>query len=219
MKHKTGHKRTRAAGAGAADRLTLLASLTARIADAAHDLFTRGPGLGHHAGNTYARTTSEPQTLAELAELTGAAPAETFRTLARLTEAGVLKRMPSGWRRYATDRRRAAAARRGVNGRLTERAARYSIERELWAWWQAEDEWMRAPRRPDIKHRPGRGQLSLLPEDGTHAYGPHPRRTDGRLDWRAARREVENERGGVARRQRLAGHTEEAVAALRASVA
>lgn len=211
----------RAAGAGAADRLTLLASLTARIADAAHDLFTRGPGLGHHAGNTYARTTSEPQTLAELAALTGATPAATFRTLARLTEAGVLKRMSSGWRRYASDRRRAAAARRGVNGRLTERAARYSIERELWAWWQAEDEWMRAPRRPDIKHRPGRGQLSLLPDDGTHAYGPHPRRADGRLDWRAARREVENERGGVARRPRLAGHTEEreAVAVLRASVA
>lgn len=211
----------RAAGAGAADRLTLLASLAARIADAAHDLFTRGPGLGHHAGNTYARTTSEPQTLAELAELIGATPAATFRTLARLTEAGVLERRSSGWRRYATDRRRAAAVRRGVNGRLTERAARYSIERELWAWWQAEDVWMRAPRRPDIKHRPGRGQLSLLPDDGTHAYGPHPRRADGRLDWRAARREVEHERGGVARRQRLAGHTEEreAVAALRASVA
>lgn len=61
---------------------------------------------------------------------------------------------------------------------------------------------MRAPRRPAAKHRPGRGQLSLLPDDGTHAYGPHPRRADGRLDWREARRIVVDERDGHARRLR-----------------
>ncbi len=59
---------------------------------------------------------------------------------------------------------------------------------------------MRAPRRTSPNRRPGRGQLALYPDDGTHAYGPHPRRPDGRLDWRAARREVEHERNGVARR-------------------
>lgn len=190
----------RAAGAGSADRSTLLASLTARTTAAAHDLFTHVPALGHHAGNTYARTSAEPQQLDDLARATGASPAATARTLARLTSAGVLVRVRDGWRRHARDHRDAAAARLGVAGRLDERAARYAVERELWAWWQAEHAWMRAPRRPGAKHRPGRGQLSLLPGDGTHAYGPHPRRADGLLDWRAARREVEQERGGVALR-------------------
>ena len=62
---------------------------------------------------------------------------------------------------------------------------------------------MRAPRRPGTKHRPGRGQLALLPDAGTHAYGPHPRRADGRLDWHEARRIVEQERQGQAHRRRV----------------
>lgn len=191
----------RPAGAGAADRSALLTSLTARLAAAAHDLFTRGPALGHHAGNLYARITSEPQQLDDLATATGATPALAARTLARLTAAGVLIRTRAGWRRHARDHRHAAAVNLGVDGRLADRAARYAIERELWAWWQAEDAWMRAPRRAAAGRRPTRGQLSLLPGDGTHAYGPHPRRADGRLDWLAARRVVEQERGGVARRR------------------
>ncbi|NTW41546.1 MAG: hypothetical protein HGA44_16980, partial [Cellulomonadaceae bacterium] len=194
----------RAVGAGSADRSALLASLTARTAAAAHDLFTHGPALGHHAGNTYARTTSEPQQLEDLAKATGASPATTARTLARLTSAGVLLRTRAGWRRHASDRRQTSAVRLGVNGRLDERERRYRIERELWAWWQAEAAWMRAPRRPAAHHRPARAQLSLLPDDGTNAYGPHPRRADGRLDWREARRIVHDERAGHARRHRPA---------------
>ena len=34
------------------------------------------------------------------------------------------------------------------------RATRYRIERELWAWWQAKREWMRAPRRTSPAQRP-----------------------------------------------------------------
>ncbi|MFM9587433.1 hypothetical protein, partial [Streptomyces caniscabiei] len=41
-------------------------------------------------------------------------------------------------------------------------------------------------------------QLSLVPDDGTHAYGPHPRRADGRLDYAAARRIIIEEREGPA---------------------
>jgi predicted nuclease of restriction endonuclease-like (RecB) superfamily len=58
---------------------------------------------------------------------------------------------------------------------------------------------MHAPRRPDASRRPARGQLSLVPEDGTHAYGPHPRRGDGRLDFAEARRIVEHEQKGAKR--------------------
>lgn len=91
-----------------------------------------------------------------------------------------------------------AAERAGVAGRLDARATRYRVEREAWAWWKAEEAWMHAPRRPDAKRRPSRGQLSLVPDDGTHAYGPHPRRPDGRLDYAAARRIIVEEREGTA---------------------
>jgi hypothetical protein len=60
---------------------------------------------------------------------------------------------------------------------------------------------MRAPHRSDPRRRAGRGQLSLLPEDGTNSYGAHPRRADGRADYRAARLEIELEHG------RRAGHS------------
>lgn len=210
---QVGHKRTRAPQGpgthtpppplltGAAQRATLLQTLAARTQAFSHDLFTLGrPALGHHAGNTYARITDQPQTLDELARATGAIHSHTARTLDELTAAGLLVNGREGWRRTVVDGRRAAAARAGIDGRLAERAARYDVERELWAWWQAEDTWMRAPRRPSSKHRAGRGQLTLVPEAGTHAYGPHPRHPDGRLDWREARRIVITERGGIAHR-------------------
>ncbi|MFT7712328.1 hypothetical protein ACMT9Y_15315 [Clavibacter tessellarius] len=191
----------RPAGAGAALRSLLLDTLTHRISDAAHDLFTPGaPGLGHLAGNIYARTTGDPQTVVELARTAGATIPRTRHLLEQLASHRVIVHTRSGWRRAATDRRALAAERTHVDGRLLERAARYDVERQAWAWWCAEDAWMRAPRRSSANRRPARGQLALVPDDGTHAYGPHPRRPDGRLDWREARRIVELERGGTAHR-------------------
>lgn len=183
----------RPVGAGSAERLVLLSRLTLRVGDAAHDVFTLGPGLGHHAGNVYARTTTNPQGSEELARLTGDSPAHTVQTLDRLVAVGVLVRSRQGWCRHHTDQRVAAARRLNVDGRLDERARRYHIEREVWAWWQAEEAWMRAPHRSSAKYRPVRGQRVLLFDVGTHAHGPHPRRADGRLDWHEARRIVEQE--------------------------
>lgn len=187
-------------GAGAARRAALTTTLTQRLTLAAHDLFTHPGTPGLHTGNLYARTTTDPQTVESLARQTGTSPASTLAALERLRSVGVLTCTGDRWKRYTKDRCAAAAARLGVDGRLARRAARYAVERELWAWWQAEDTWMRAPHRPGTKRRPGRGQLSLVPDDGTHAYGPHPRRADGTLDWRAARQVVEHERHGQAAR-------------------
>ncbi len=184
----------RPAGAGAAERTSLLTTLTRRLDDCAHDLFTVSPGMGHHAGNVYARTSTDPQDLDELSQATGADAATTRRTLDRLTSAGVLIQTRDGWRRRPTDYRRAAAAHLDVSGRLDDRARRYRIERELWAWWQAEEAWMRAPRRTAPSRRPGPGQFALLPELGTNAYGAHPRRADGRADYGAARAIIAGDR-------------------------
>lgn len=46
---------------------------------------------------------------------------------------------------------------------------------------------MRAPRRLSPRRRPSPGHLTLLPEEGTNSYGAHPRRPDGRADYRTAR--------------------------------
>jgi hypothetical protein len=191
----------RPAGAGAAERTTLLALLTRRVQDSAHDLFTLGPGLGHLAGTVYARTGAEAQTLRDLTVALGSSALQMRRILDVLSAEGVLVQGPAGWHRTTSDQRRAAALRRGVEGRLADRARLYSVERELWAWWQAEETWMNAPRRTASHRRPTRGQLSLLPDVGTHAYGPYPRRAGGRADHRAARRELVDERSGMAARR------------------
>lgn len=171
---------------GAADRTTLLATLRARLTDAAHDAFTPG-ALGHHAGNLYARTSQDPQSPADLAHLTGASLPRTLRTLERLAADGVLLVGPDGWRRPSRDARAAAATRHGTSGRLEQRARTYALERDLWTWWQAEQEWMRAPRRTPAQRRAGHGQLAIIPSPETTSYGAHPRRADGRADYRAAR--------------------------------
>ncbi|MGZ0069862.1 hypothetical protein [Microbacterium arborescens] len=199
--HARSQADPRPPGAGAAERTQLLITLTTRITDTAHDLFTSArPALGHFAGNLYARISHAPQLLDELARATGAGAVRLSRTLDRLTYAGIVDGTPTGWMRSNRSSPDAAATATGVAGRLAARAARYRIEREVWAWWKAEEAWMRAPRRSDSSRRPGRGQLSLVPGDGTHAYGPHPRGADGRLDFAKARRIVENERAGTAAR-------------------
>ena len=178
-------------GAGAADRTTLTTELGARTRAAAHDVFTPGRGgLGHHAGNLYARTTDQPAPPARLARLTGGTLARTTRLLERLGALRLLDHTTGGWVRSDRDHRDTAARHLGTRGRLRDRAARYRIERELWAWWQAEEAWMQAPRRLAPRRRPGPGQLALLPAEGTNIYGAHPRRRDGRADYAAARRHL-----------------------------
>lgn len=192
---------------GAADRTTLLAQLHARLTDAAHDAFTPG-ALGHHAGNLYARTTQAPQSPADLARSTGASLPRTLRALERLAEDGVLLASPDGWRRPSHDARAAAATRHGTSGRLAQRARTYDLERDLWTWWQAEQEWMRAPRRTPAQRRAGHGQLAIIPSPETTSYGAHPRRPDGRADYRRAREQlVEHRKQSTADHLQVLEHT------------
>lgn len=172
-------------GSGSAARNALLLELTNRLDSAAHDLFTLG-ALGLHAGNVYARCTHDPLPLAQLARLTGSDAAHTVQTLTQLIEADVLLLTRDGWHKPATDRRDAAADARGVTGRLAARAERYAVERELWAWWQAELDWMNT-KPADRPKRPAPGQLVLVPDVGPAPHPIHPRTADGRADFRAAR--------------------------------
>jgi hypothetical protein len=109
-----------------------------------------------------------------------------LRQLSHLVAAGVVREAADGWRRVASALDSAAAL-RGVGGRLEGRARRYAMERELWAWWQAEKTWMDAPRRTSANRRPTPGQGVLVAVAETSLYGAHPRRPDGRADFRRAR--------------------------------
>ncbi|MBO1903204.1 hypothetical protein J4H92_14765 [Leucobacter weissii] len=172
-------------GSGSAARNALLLELTNRLDSAAHDLFTLG-ALGLHAGNVYARCTHDPLPLAQLARLTGSDAAHTVQTLTQLIEADVLLLSRDGWHKPAADRRDAAADARGVTGRLAARAERYAVERELWAWWQDELDWMNTAPAERPK-RPAPGQLVLVPDVGPTPRPIHPRTPYGRADYRAAR--------------------------------
>lgn len=173
---------------GTAARNALLLTLTDRTQAAAHDLFTPR-ALGFHAGNVYARCALDLQLdLASLARVTGIDAGDTLSTLAQLTDAGVLDMGRGGWSRTDPTTRDLAAQRRGVDGQLAARAERYAAERELWAWWLAELDWMTTAPAERPK-RPAAGQLTLVTDlPSTTTWPMHPRTRGGRADYRAARR-------------------------------
>jgi len=174
-------------GAGAAKRSAAISILQRELSDAAHDLFTLSPGLGLQAGNVFSHTTSTPLPATSIAFSLGISTEQALPSLTRLSAAGLLLRSDAGWARPDIDARSAVARHLAVDGRLRARALRYEAERELWAWWQAEQTWMQAPRRTDARRRPRPGQLSLVPITETNVFGAHPRRDDGRADFRRAR--------------------------------
>ncbi len=176
-------------GAGTAERTRWLTLLRTRLAAAAHDVFTPAGGLGHATGQLYATLTSRPAPISQLAQQLGTSPEDTGIRLGSLRAARLARRTFKGWSVVRADRRDAAAARLGVAGRLVDRARRYALEREAFAWWNGELTWMHAPRRTAASRRPGLGQLVALdPADTPPAWPAHPRRDDGRADFAAARR-------------------------------
>jgi len=176
-------------GAGTAERNRWLTLLRTRLAAAAHDVFTPAGGLGHATGQLYATLTSEAASTSQIAHQLGISPEDTGVRLGALRAERLARRTSKGWCVVRADRRDAAAARLRVAGRLDDRARRYALEREAFAWWNDELSWMHAPRRTAASRRPGLGQLVVLdPTDTVPAWPAHPRRGDGRADFAAVRR-------------------------------
>lgn len=179
-------------GAGTAERTILISKLTQQLTDGTHDLFTQ-KALGHLAGNCYSLLGSAPKTLSQLVA-EGITEIHLQRALDKLISAGVIIQTSLGWKRHRTDCRTRAVKYFGVTGTLKARTKRYMLERQLWSWWQAEYEWMRAPKVLKKKTPVTVEQGSLFHLPGiSHARGLHPRKLNGRLDWRAARRIIETD--------------------------
>jgi len=175
-------------GAGTAERNRWIALLRTRLSAAAHDVFTPAGGLGHATGQLYATLTAQPGSIGQLAHRLGCSVDEVGYRLGLLRAARLARRTLAGWCVVRADRRDRAALRLGVAGRLADRARRYALEREAWAWWGEELAWMHAPRHAPASRRPGLGQLSVVdPAGSPPPRPPHPRRVDGRADFAAAR--------------------------------
>ena len=174
-------------GPGSAERNRWLNLLRTRLGAEAHDVFTPAGGLGHATGQLYAILTTQPASTTQLAYQLGTSREDTGIRLGLLRAARLARRTCKGWSVVRADRRDSAAVRLGVAGRLADRARRYALEREAFAWWTGELSWMHAPRRSAASRRPGLGQLVALdPADTPPAWPAHPRRADGRADFAAA---------------------------------
>lgn len=174
-------------GAGTRARELLLASLSARLADVCHDLFTHAHSPGILAGNLYAHITHTPRTAPDIAAATGTTPETITHKLHQLAQLGVIQGSHGRWKRTKTDRRDAAARKLGLTGRLAARQTRYARERVLWAWWRAELAWMKTPGRH--RRHPTGTHHNHGPTNPWDAYPPMPRTngTRGRVVWDAAR--------------------------------
>jgi len=169
------------------ERAVFLDLLEKELTDARHDLFTRS-GLGHLAGKVYALLRHEASVTADsTARMLGVTARTAATSLSRLRSHRLIVKHIDGWRRSLRDLRTTAARALGVEGLLEDRAYRYSVEREVWAWWQAElahrsSAPRERPRRPHVTSRP-------LFEDssaGERVWPLYPRDAAGRGDHREA---------------------------------
>ncbi len=170
--------------------------LAHRISAVLHDALT-ARGLGHHTARVYQLLTTTPADVIDLAIRTGYSSTRLRCLLDRLVGHRLARADRVGrWllfgRSHSTGTRLDRAARTlGVHGVLAERAGRYSLERQAWAWWIDELTW-RGLSAAQKRRTPGAGQ-TVLPLAGhdtlsRHHRGPHPRTSNGRADFAAARR-------------------------------
>ena len=172
----------------AALRNVWIAKLRGRISATAHDVFAAPRSLGRTAGRVYAHLVDdELLTIEQVARFAGLSPLTVRRYLPRLAHNGLVLSGGGLWQRSPVDNRTEAATWLHVAGYLEHRKRRYEVERQAWAWWQAELEHRRAPSGSRRRKRRHATQATIFAIPGSPAEFPiHPRRRDGRADFAAA---------------------------------
>jgi hypothetical protein len=112
------------------------------------------------------------------------------RAINELRVHGLIARSENGWAARKVADLELVTDSIGVSGYLEERTVRYSIERAVWAWWQAEHMWMNA-RGKRRRRRFGGTGLALFSNSGRTEYPLYPRGPDRRADHRKAKQLAE----------------------------
>ncbi|WP_436764367.1 hypothetical protein [Streptosporangium sp. V21-05] len=199
-------------------REELLIQLRSRREIVSHDLFTHPgpeqPGLGRHMAVTAAVLEREGSAgtglykVDQLSEMTGYDPRTVRRHLSILTGHQLARRVggpgPAAEFERTPVTLSSVADRIGATGVRERRVRAYSVERDVYAWWLAEEEWMRTPGK---RHRnvaiAGQGRL-ILAGAPSHANRPrYPRDHRGRADHQAARAYLRMQRDAAATRATL----------------
>lgn len=155
-----------------------------------HDTFAAPRSLGRTAGLVFKHLSPEASTsVEELSRRSGLDAARTRSSLHRLHFHGLVRRDRDGWTRADVAALDGAAVALDVAGYLEARRDRYSAERAVWGWWQAEYAWMTKANKKRRHRRTATG-LALFAQNDRPDYAQYPRGPDRRGDHREARRLV-----------------------------
>ncbi|WP_157497309.1 hypothetical protein [Leifsonia sp. Leaf264] len=154
-----------------------------------HDAFASPGSLGRDAGTIFAALGSESSaTTLDLLAHISLTIKRLRAALTRLSEQGLVVTTDTGWQRTNGTARERVAVEFGVAGYLEGRRHRYDIERQVWAWWQAEYEWMKSEHRKPGRRPPPTSVL--LVSVGRPPSNEYPRGPNNRADHREAKRVV-----------------------------
>ena len=165
--------------------LTLLAHHT-------HDVWShrRSGGLGAEAARVHWFYRSGVETLDDLSDKTGYGAALTAHILRRLHAAGLLAMMAKGKQLLCAFEHLAKGL--GVSGTNARRIARHLADRELFAWWNEEQQWRTTPgKKRGARRSQPVGALALpISAPARVRYGRFPTRRNGKADYTTARKIV-----------------------------
>lgn len=151
-----------------------------------HDCFAAPRSLGRKAAVVYRILPDDGGALtSEIVTAAGLPTTSVRRALVRLAESGVAERTETGWARGPDGAREQAAEDLHATGYLHLRSERYAAERQVWAWWNAEVEWM--TRKAKSRRRRSGSTAVPLFNTGRPEHARYPRGPDRRGDHRAAR--------------------------------
>lgn len=206
--------------------------LRGRLELVSHDVWTEGyrgqqpRGLGRHAAVTYGVVAGQGHhgtqlySVKELAEITGYGPRTVAGHLARLGRYRLCHQRGGRWG-GGPGELDVVASQLGVAGTRRRRAATYEAERDMYDWWTAELDWLRAPKRH--RRRTGLRRRHDADDDQVRIVDPalptwsrrarYPRTAAGRPDHSTARHRMLDRYGVEPTPLNIAGRDDEHAAA------
>ncbi|GCE40939.1 hypothetical protein Rhow_004582 [Rhodococcus wratislaviensis] len=154
-----------------------------------HDLWSplRSGGLGALTARVHWFYRSGVHSVTGLSEQTGYGTGAIEQALTRLRSTGLLRSNATGEQLLGV--LETVAQTRGVAGTNARRALRHLVDRELFNWWNEEQEWRSTPgKKRGTRRTTSTGMLALpISAPARVRYGRFPTRSNGRADYFTAR--------------------------------